>query len=81
MIMRDEVLTRERFHDRWASTIDVGGIKVKDYFEAALPQNRFILRHMGGLEATSGFRMVRGKQCLFCQKRRCVWRLTILRAW
>jgi len=47
MIMRDEVFDKEkRFHDRWASTIDG---KVKDYFEACTaPENRFILRHMGG---------------------------------
>jgi len=52
--MKDDFLTRER-HDQWASTIDVEGIKVKDYFEACTaPENRFILRHMGRLEA-SGF--------------------------
>jgi ubiquinone/menaquinone biosynthesis C-methylase UbiE len=44
-----ELLERERsFHDRWAETIDVGGIRVSDYFEACTaPENRFILRHLG----------------------------------
>lgn len=43
---------RERqFHDAWASTIDVEGIKVKDYFEACTaPENRFILRHLGDIK-------------------------------
>jgi len=46
--MKDDIFDRERFHDQWASTI-VEGIKVKDYFEACTaPENRFILRHMGG---------------------------------
>src|SRR3954463_3189042 len=44
-----ELLERERsFHDRWAASIDVDGIKVADYFEACTaPENRFILRHLG----------------------------------
>jgi ubiquinone/menaquinone biosynthesis C-methylase UbiE len=43
------VLQRERtFHDRWAESIDVDGIRVRDYFEACTaPENRFILRHLG----------------------------------
>jgi len=47
--MQDDIFDKEkRFHDQWASTIDVEGIKVKDYFEACTaPENRFILRHMG----------------------------------
>ena len=49
--MREDVFDKEkRFHDQWASTIDVEGIKVKDYFEACTaPENRFILRHMGDI--------------------------------
>lgn len=49
--MRDKVFDKEKiFHDQWASTIDVEGIKVKDYFEACTaPENQFILRHMGDI--------------------------------
>ncbi len=49
--MREEIFEKEKqFHDQWASTIDVEGIKVKDYFEACTaPENRFILRHMGDI--------------------------------
>lgn len=49
--MREDIFDKEkRFHDQWASTIDVEGIKVKDYFEACTaPENRFILRHMGDI--------------------------------
>ncbi len=49
--MREDVFDKEkRFHDQWASTIDVEGIRVKDYFEASTaPENRFILRHMGNI--------------------------------
>jgi len=55
--MQDDIFDKEkRFHDQWASTIDVEGIKVQDYFEACTaPENRFILRHMGD---------VRGKRLL-----------------
>jgi ubiquinone/menaquinone biosynthesis C-methylase UbiE len=44
-----ELLQRERsFHDRWAESINVDGIRVSDYFEACTaPENRFILRHLG----------------------------------
>lgn len=44
-----EILQRERsFHDRWAESIDVDGIRVRDYFEACTaPENRFILGHLG----------------------------------
>lgn len=44
-----DLLKREQdFHDRWASTIDVDGIRVADYFEACTaPENRFILKHLG----------------------------------
>ncbi len=47
--MQDELLQREQsFHDQWASTIDVDGIRVADYFEACTaPENRFILKHLG----------------------------------
>jgi SAM-dependent methyltransferase len=47
--MQDDLLHREQvFHDRWASTIDVDGIRVRDYFEACTaPENRFILRQLG----------------------------------
>lgn len=47
--MQDDLLRREQvFHDQWASTIDVDGIRVRDYFEACTaPENRFILRQLG----------------------------------
>ncbi|MBD2326524.1 class I SAM-dependent methyltransferase [Alkalinema sp. FACHB-956] len=47
--MQDDLLQREQqFHDQWASTIDVDGIRVADYFEACTaPENRFILKHLG----------------------------------
>ena len=47
--MRNETLVKERqFHDAWAAAIDVGGIRVRDYFEACTaPENRFILKHLG----------------------------------
>ena len=47
-----ELLQRERsFHDRWAESIDVDGIRVSDYFEACTaPENRFILDHLGDVE-------------------------------
>ena len=49
--MQEETLEKERqFHDAWASTIDVDGIRVKDYFEACTaPENRFILRQLGDI--------------------------------
>lgn len=49
--MREKIFDKEKkFHDQWASTIDVEGIKVKDYFEACTaPENRFILSHMGDI--------------------------------
>lgn len=47
--MQDDLLRREQaFHDEWASTIDVDGIRVADYFEACTaPENRFILKQLG----------------------------------
>jgi len=49
--MRDEysVLESERrFHDQWASSIDVGGIDVDRVFlGSTAPENRFILSHLG----------------------------------
>jgi SAM-dependent methyltransferase len=49
--MQEETLKKERqFHDIWASTIDVDGIKVRDYFEACTaPENRFILKQLGDI--------------------------------
>ncbi len=49
--MQDETLKKERqFHDAWASTIDIDGIRVNDYFEACTaPENRFILNQMGDI--------------------------------
>ncbi|CBN54270.1 MULTISPECIES: class I SAM-dependent methyltransferase [Kamptonema] len=49
--MQDKTLEKERqFHDAWASTIDVDGIRVKDYFEACTaPENRFILKQLGDI--------------------------------
>lgn len=49
--MQDKTLEKEReFHDAWASTIDVDGIRVKDYFEACTaPENRFILQNLGDI--------------------------------
>ena len=50
--MQEDVLRKEQdFHDRWASTIDVDGIRVADYFEACTaPENRFILRQLGDVK-------------------------------
>jgi ubiquinone/menaquinone biosynthesis C-methylase UbiE len=50
--MQDDLLQREQtFHDQWASTIDVDGIRVADYFEACTaPENRFILKHLGDVK-------------------------------
>jgi ubiquinone/menaquinone biosynthesis C-methylase UbiE len=47
-----DLLQRERtFHDRWAESIEVEGIRVNDYFEACTaPENRFILSHLGSVE-------------------------------
>jgi SAM-dependent methyltransferase len=47
----EKILDKEKtFHDQWASTIDVEGIKVKDYFEACTaPENRFILQQLGNI--------------------------------
>jgi ubiquinone/menaquinone biosynthesis C-methylase UbiE len=44
-----DLFAKERqFHDRWAATIDIDGIQVRDYFEACTaPENRFILQHLG----------------------------------
>lgn len=49
--MIDDIYSREqKFHDDWAATIDVDGIRVADYFEACTaPENRFILRHLGNV--------------------------------
>jgi SAM-dependent methyltransferase len=48
---QDDLFAREReFHDQWAATIDIDGIRVRDYFEACTaPENRFILRQLGDL--------------------------------
>ncbi|WP_263971683.1 class I SAM-dependent methyltransferase [Leptolyngbya ohadii] len=48
-ILKEEILRKEQeFHDRWASLIDVEGIRVQDYFEACTaPENRFILHQLG----------------------------------
>lgn len=53
--MQDDLLGREQaFHDQWASTIDVDGIRVSDYFEACTaPENRFILRQLGDVRGKS----------------------------
>ncbi|MCW6037518.1 class I SAM-dependent methyltransferase [Spirulina subsalsa FACHB-351] len=50
--MSQDFLGKERkFHDQWASTIDVDGIRVRDYFEACTaPENRFILHHLGEVQ-------------------------------
>ena len=47
-----DLLQRERtFHDRWAESIEVEGIRVNDYFEACTaPENRFILSHLGDVK-------------------------------
>ncbi len=49
--MQEERLAKERkFHDNWASTIEVDGIRVADYFEACTaPENRFLLKQMGDI--------------------------------
>lgn len=50
--MLDETLNKERqFHDSWAETIDIDGIRVRDYFEACTaPENRYILKHLDNLK-------------------------------
>ncbi|MCY7273856.1 MAG: class I SAM-dependent methyltransferase [Phormidesmis sp. CAN_BIN44] len=50
--MQEDILRKEQdFHDRWASTIDVDGIRVADYFEACTaPENRFILRQLSDVK-------------------------------
>lgn len=47
-----ELLQRERtFHDQWAGSIEVEGIRVNDFFEACTaPENRFILSHLGDVK-------------------------------
>jgi ubiquinone/menaquinone biosynthesis C-methylase UbiE len=47
--MMNGLLERERaFHDKWAESIDVDGIRVRDYFQACTaPENRFIISHLG----------------------------------
>lgn len=49
--MKEHIFIREQqFHDEWAATIDVDGIRVVDYFEACTaPENRFILKCLGDL--------------------------------
>jgi len=49
MMMMSDLLERERFfHDQWAESIDVDGIRVADYFQACTaPENRFIISHLG----------------------------------
>jgi hypothetical protein len=41
--MSEQIVKKEReFHDRWATTIDVDGIQVADYFEVfTAPENRY----------------------------------------
>jgi hypothetical protein len=53
--MQDETLKKERqFHDAWASTIDIDGIRVNDYFEACTaPENRFISNRWAILQANA----------------------------
>jgi ubiquinone/menaquinone biosynthesis C-methylase UbiE len=53
--MQDDLLQREQsFHDQWASTIDIDGIRVVDYFEACTaPENRFILKYLGDVRGKS----------------------------
>jgi ubiquinone/menaquinone biosynthesis C-methylase UbiE len=53
--LQDDLLQREQsFHDQWASTIDVDGILVVDYFEACTaPENRFILKYLGDVRGKS----------------------------
>ncbi|NMF85918.1 class I SAM-dependent methyltransferase [Nodosilinea sp. P-1105] len=50
--MKEDIYSREKkFHDTWASTIDVDGIRVADYFEACTaPENRFILKQLGTVD-------------------------------
>src|SRR3954463_10129970 len=46
--MRDLLERERKFHDQWAASISVDGIKVADYFEACTaPENRFILGQLG----------------------------------
>ncbi|MEC4892502.1 MAG: class I SAM-dependent methyltransferase [Oscillatoria sp. PMC 1051.18] len=50
--MSEEIFAQERqFHDRWANTINIDGMSVRDYFEACTaPENRFILEHLGDVQ-------------------------------
>ncbi len=53
--VQNDILRKEQeFHDRWASIIDVDGIRVADYFEACTaPENRFILKQLGDVRGQS----------------------------
>jgi ubiquinone/menaquinone biosynthesis C-methylase UbiE len=54
MTQNDILRKEQEFHDRWASIIDVEGIRVADYFEACTaPENRFILRQLGDVRGKS----------------------------
>lgn len=50
--MTDDIFAKERkFHDQWAQSIDIEGIRVRDYFEACTaPENRFILNQLGNVK-------------------------------
>jgi ubiquinone/menaquinone biosynthesis C-methylase UbiE len=50
--MSEKIVEKEReFHDRWAATIDIDGIRVADYFEVCTaPENRFICQYLGNLQ-------------------------------
>lgn len=84
--MQEETLKKERqFHDAWASTIDVDGIRVNDYFEACTaPENRFILKQIGDITGKRLLDLGCGageNSVYFAKKARYVRRLIILRAW
>jgi len=50
--MQEDIFQKEQqFHDEWAATIDVDGIRVVEYFEACTaPENRFILQQLGEVQ-------------------------------
>jgi hypothetical protein len=78
-----ELLQRERnFHDRWAESIDVDGIRVRDYFEACTaPENRFILGHLGDVNMKPAFSFIDSLNSTSLQvddSARCVGRAELL---
>jgi ubiquinone/menaquinone biosynthesis C-methylase UbiE len=55
MKRKSEILGQEKkFHDEWASKINIDDIKISTYFEGATsPENRFILQNLGNVNGKS----------------------------